>query len=81
MSDGNPNTLGEIYAYGVRNPQRFALGPAERQMFLADIGQNMVEEVSLVTRRREPGVERLGGQLPYWAAAASASTTRAATPS
>ena len=22
-SDGNPSTLGEIYSYGLRNPQRF----------------------------------------------------------
>ena len=41
--------LPEIYAYGVRNPQRFAWDSRNRNMFLADIGQNIVEEVSLVT--------------------------------
>ena len=41
--------LGEIFAYGVRNPQRFAWDPRNNNMFLADIGQNIVEEVSPVT--------------------------------
>jgi glucose/sorbosone dehydrogenase len=40
--------LGEIYAYGVRNPQRFFWDPQTKQMFVADIGQNIVEEISLV---------------------------------
>ena len=44
-----PEALGEIYAYGVRNPQRFAWDPANGNLHLADIGQNVVEEVSLVT--------------------------------
>jgi hypothetical protein len=48
--DAAPNTLGEIYAYGVRNPQRFTWDSRNGNMFLADIGQNIVEEVSLVTR-------------------------------
>ena len=38
-SDGDLETLDEIYAYGVRNPQRFAGGPWNGHMFLADIGQ------------------------------------------
>jgi hypothetical protein len=49
VSDNNPNTLGEIYAYGVRNPQRFSWDSRNGNLFLADIGQNIVEEVSLVT--------------------------------
>ncbi len=49
-SDNNPETLGEIYAYGVRNPQRFAWDSRTGNMYLADIGQNIVEEVSQVTR-------------------------------
>jgi hypothetical protein len=49
VSDDNPNTLGEIYAYGLRNPQRFSWDPANGNLFLADIGQNIVEEVDLVT--------------------------------
>ena len=48
-SDADAGTLGEIYAYGVRNPQRFGWDPRNGNMFLADIGQNIVEELSLVT--------------------------------
>ena len=48
-SDGDAGTLGEIYAYGVRNPQRFGWDPRNGNLFLADIGQNIVEELSLVT--------------------------------
>jgi hypothetical protein len=51
---GNPfvstsGALPEIYAYGVRNPQRFFWDPRNGNLFLSDIGQDIVEEVSLVT--------------------------------
>jgi hypothetical protein len=50
---GNPfvkeqGALGEIYATGVRNPQRFAWDSSNGRLYLADIGQNTVEEVSPV---------------------------------
>lgn len=45
----NPEALGEIYAYGVRNPQRFFWDSKTRTMFVAEIGQNIVEEISPVT--------------------------------
>ena len=48
--DGDSGTLGEIYAYGVRNPQRFAWDERNGNLFVADIGQNIVEEISLVPR-------------------------------
>ena len=41
--------LGEIYAYGTRNPQRFAWDSQTGALYVADIGQNIVEEVSPVT--------------------------------
>jgi glucose/sorbosone dehydrogenase len=41
--------LPEIYAYGVRNPQRFAWDSRNGSMFMSDIGQNTVEEISRVT--------------------------------
>ena len=47
--DGQPETLGEIYAYGVRNPQRFMWDPKTSRLFMSDIGQNTVEEVDIVT--------------------------------
>ena len=42
------DALPEIYALGVRNPQRFAWDARNGNMFVADIGQNIVEEVSPV---------------------------------
>ena len=39
--------LGEIFASGVRNPQRFGWDAANGNLFVADIGQNIVEELSL----------------------------------
>jgi len=47
--------LPEIYAWGVRNPQRFGWDPANGNMFMADIGQNIVEELSIVTRGADLG--------------------------
>jgi hypothetical protein len=41
--------LGEIFAVGVRNPQRFSWDAKTGTMYVADIGQNMVEEISPVT--------------------------------
>jgi len=42
-----PAALGEIFVLGVRNPQRFDWDPANGNLFVADIGQNTVEELSL----------------------------------
>lgn len=44
-----PGALPEIYAYGVRNPQRFGWDSKGGAMYLSDIGQNIVEKVSAVT--------------------------------
>ena len=40
----------EIYAYGVRNPWRFAFTP-KGHLVVADVGQGEVEEVSIVRRK------------------------------
>jgi hypothetical protein len=45
---GQPGALAEIYAYGVRNPQRFGWDPRNGNLLLADIGQDIVEELSMV---------------------------------
>jgi hypothetical protein len=50
VNDNDPNTLGEIYAVGLRNPQRFAWDSQNGNLYVADIGQNIVEEVSQVTK-------------------------------
>lgn len=45
---GQPGALGEIYALGTRNPQRLAWDSATGAMYMSDIGQNIVEEISPV---------------------------------
>ena len=65
VSDGNAATLGEIYAYGVRNPQRFTWDPRNGNMFLADIGQNIVEEISLVTAGANLGWNAWEGSFKF----------------
>ena len=52
---GKAGVLPEIWASGMRNPQRFAWDPANGNLFMADIGQNLVEEVSLVPRGGDLG--------------------------
>jgi len=41
--------LPEIFAYGVRNTQRFGWDSRNGAMFMSDIGQNIVEEVSPIS--------------------------------
>jgi hypothetical protein len=42
--------LDEIWAYGFRNPYRFSFDAGGgRELFVADVGQNLWEEVSIVT--------------------------------
>lgn len=62
---GDAGTLGEIYAYGLRNPQRFGWDPANGNLFVADIGQNIVEELSLVTAGANLGWNDWEGSFEY----------------
>ena len=49
-ADGSTEgALAEIYASGVRNPQRFGWDMANGNMYVADIGQNIIEYLSPVT--------------------------------
>jgi glucose/arabinose dehydrogenase len=40
----------EIYAYGLRNPYRFAFDPVTGDLIEADVGQNNVEEINRIVR-------------------------------
>jgi hypothetical protein len=73
-ADGDPKTLGEIYAYGFRNAHRFSWDPADGTMFAFDIGMNHIEEVNIVRNGEnygwmkregiwENGIVRPGGAL------------------
>jgi hypothetical protein len=65
VDDGNAGTLGEIYAYGVRNPQRFGWDSRNGNMFVADIGQNAVEEISPMTAGANLGWNKWEGSFEY----------------
>ena len=73
-ADGDPKTLGEIYAYGFRNAHRLSWDLADGTMFAADIGMNHVEEINIVRNGEnygwmkregffENGITRPGGAL------------------
>jgi len=73
-ADGNPNTLGEIYAYGFRNAHRLSWDLTDRTLFASDIGMNHIEEVNIVRNGSnygwmkregifENGMTRPGGAL------------------
>jgi glucose/arabinose dehydrogenase len=44
----NTNALPEIWAYGLRNPWRMAFDSQSEQVWLADVGQGLYEEINLV---------------------------------
>jgi len=46
--DGDPETLGEIYAYGFRNAHRLSWDLTDGTMFAMDIGGANIEEVNIV---------------------------------
>jgi glucose/arabinose dehydrogenase len=47
-ADGSGATLGEITAYGVRNPYRNSFDRDTGDLYLGDVGQSLREEVSLM---------------------------------
>ena len=62
---GRPDALGEVYAYGLRNPQRMGWDPRYGDLFVADIGQTTVEEISLVTAGANLGWNEWEGSFRY----------------
>ena len=65
VNDSDPNTLGEIYASGLRNPQRFAWDSRNGNLFVADIGQNIVEEISQITKGANLGWNKWEGSYGF----------------
>jgi len=62
-ADGDPNTLGEIYAYGFRNAHRLSWDLANGTMFASDVGMNQIEEINIVREGENYGWMAREG---YW---------------
>ncbi|WP_082333811.1 PQQ-dependent sugar dehydrogenase [Mangrovimonas sp. TPBH4] len=45
----NPNALDEIWAYGLRNPWKFSFDKDTDDLWIADVGQNLYEEINMVS--------------------------------
>lgn len=41
--------LGEIYLFGLRNPYSFSFDTAGGNLYVADVGQNMIEEIDVIS--------------------------------
>jgi len=61
-ADGDPKTLGEIYAYGFRNAHRLSWD-VDGTMFASDIGMSQIEEINIVRNGENYGWMRREG---YW---------------
>src|SRR6185436_16832627 len=48
QADGDPKTLGEIFAYGFRNAHRLSWDLTDGTMYACDIGMSNIEEVNIV---------------------------------
>lgn len=65
VGENDPSILPEIYVYGTRSPNRIAWDANNGQMYVADIGQNIVEEVSPVYAGANLGWKAWEGSFRY----------------
>lgn len=61
-SDGVRN---EIWAYGLRNPYRFSFDRTSGRLWLADVGQNAVEEINVIQKGGNYGWNWYEGTREY----------------
>lgn len=52
---GQPGAMGEIWAYGIRNPWKFTFDPPTKMIWLADVGYALWEEINIMQQGRDYG--------------------------
>ena len=62
---GRGNVRPEIWAYGLREPWRFSFDPGTGDLWVGDVGQDRVEEVSIVRRGENMGWNVFEGFEPF----------------
>jgi len=60
-----PNVRPEIWAYGFREPWRFSFDPLTHDLWVGDVGQDRIEEVSIVRRGENHGWNVYEGFEPF----------------
>lgn len=64
-ADGDPGTIPEIWCYGLRNPQRFGWDMVTGACYIADIGQNAIEEIDLAANGANFGWDTREGSFRF----------------
>src|SRR5581483_5999141 len=62
---GRPDVRPEIWAYGLREPWRFSFDPVTGDLWVGDVGQDRIEEVSIVRRGENMGWNVYEGFEPF----------------